>query len=416
MFDQKARMAIRINSQVNALRSTRRIATTQVQKQQTFERLSSGKRLVRAKDGAAELAIAKSLNLRSRISTQAVRNVNDGINVLNVAEGSLIEIARITQRQLELAEQSANGVYSGRQRIVLNGEAQELNREINRIISSTSFNGFTIFGEVRENGLRLQAGFGVEESLFMQFGEELARETGTGTFQATATTVALAGSASPLGTELADMNGDGNLDLITTDFGSVNIGISLGNGDGTFGARTNFGGGFTQQYTVEAADFNGDGDQDLLVSSDNGNRMSVFLGNGDGTIGAASAVINLPDTRQAIVADLNGDGNADVVSANFAGGSITYALGSGTGTFGAPVTIAAPGGGAQPQSVAVGDFNSDGVQDIASSNAVANTVTLYFGNTTGGLARASIYTTPLAQIREILQVGTSTTTTIPILL
>ena len=88
----------------------------------TFAKLSSGKRINRASDDAAGLAIAESLRFQARLSGQAVRNTNDGISTIAIADGALGEVATILNRLAELASQSANGTVTTTQRSLIANE------------------------------------------------------------------------------------------------------------------------------------------------------------------------------------------------------------------------------------------------------------------------------------------------------
>jgi flagellin len=112
--------------------------------QSSFERLSSGLRINKASDGAAGLAVAATLNVKGRLYSQGVRNINDGISALNIVESALQSQSNIVIRLKELAAQSANGVYSYSQRQALNIEYQSLVREFGRIGDSSKFNGINL--------------------------------------------------------------------------------------------------------------------------------------------------------------------------------------------------------------------------------------------------------------------------------
>lgn len=193
-------------------------------------RLSSGLRINSAADDAAGLAIAAQLNSSSRIYTQAIRNLNDGLNVLNIAEGAVSELEGIVIRQKEIAEEAANGVYSARQRRALDAEAVALTNEYNRIVSSTSVNGYSLLGATGSTQISIQAGFGEGESLSIAFGDPLMDSIGDGTF-GSRITFALA-SAGRL--DIGDLNNDGSQDLIVLT--PTQPKVLLGNGDGTFDA------------------------------------------------------------------------------------------------------------------------------------------------------------------------------------
>lgn len=137
-------MALTVNTNIAALNAQRRLGESTGALRQSFERLSSGLRIVRARDDAAGLAIAESLKADSRIASVAIRNANDGISLISIADGALDQMASVLTRMAELAEQSANGVLGVEQRSALAGEFVALGSEIQRIAETTSFNGLSL--------------------------------------------------------------------------------------------------------------------------------------------------------------------------------------------------------------------------------------------------------------------------------
>jgi len=137
-------MAISILSNVASLRAQRQLGVTSLSLEQTFERLASGQRINRASDDAAGLAISASLRQDIRVASTAMRNANDGISLISIADGAMGEITAVLQRMAELAAQSANGTYNARQRSPLQAEFVALAAEIERISSTTNFNGLPI--------------------------------------------------------------------------------------------------------------------------------------------------------------------------------------------------------------------------------------------------------------------------------
>jgi len=134
-------MSLVINTNVASLNSQRQLMNSGGALDKSTERLSSGQRINSAKDDAAGLAISNRMTSQVRGLDQAIRNANDGISLIQTAEGALQEVTNILQRARELAIQSANGIYSDADRSQLNAETQQLKSELNRIASSTSFNG-----------------------------------------------------------------------------------------------------------------------------------------------------------------------------------------------------------------------------------------------------------------------------------
>lgn len=150
-------MSITINTNLAALNAQRRLGGTTQKLQKSFEQLSSGLRIVRASDDAAGLAIAESLKADQRIANVAIRNANDGISLIAIADGALGEMSNVLTRMAELAEQSANGVLSPTQRSALDLEFGALASEIERIATTTAFNGLSLLSGGSQ--VSLQIGF-----------------------------------------------------------------------------------------------------------------------------------------------------------------------------------------------------------------------------------------------------------------
>lgn len=137
-------MSITIATNVSSLKAQGRLGQSTKALQKSFERLSSGLRIVSASDDAAGLAIADKLRADVRIAGVAIRNANDGVSAIAIADGALNEIGNILTRMAELAEQSANGVLSATQRSALNDEFVALGSEIGRIANTTKFNDIAL--------------------------------------------------------------------------------------------------------------------------------------------------------------------------------------------------------------------------------------------------------------------------------
>ncbi|MBY7958204.1 flagellin [Vibrio fluvialis] len=134
-------MAITVNTNVSALVAQRHLNTATDLLNQSLERLSSGKRINSAKDDAAGLQISNRLESQMRGLDVAVRNANDGISIMQTAEGAMQETTNLLQRMRDLSLQSANGSNSKAERVALQEEMGALNDEMNRIAETTSFGG-----------------------------------------------------------------------------------------------------------------------------------------------------------------------------------------------------------------------------------------------------------------------------------
>jgi flagellin len=150
-------MPINLGSNIASLKAQRTLAISSERLARTYEKLSSGQRINRASDDAAGLAIADALTANARIAAVAVRNANDGISTIGIADSALGAVGNVLTRLAELAEQSANGVFSSSQRSALQNEFTALGSEIERIAVTTEFNGVKLLSGGSE--LTLQVGF-----------------------------------------------------------------------------------------------------------------------------------------------------------------------------------------------------------------------------------------------------------------
>ncbi len=170
-----------VNTNVASLNAQRNLNKSQSALTTSLERLSSGLRINRAKDDAAGLAISERFTTQIRGLTQAVRNANDAISLTQTAEGSLSESSNIMQRIRELSLQSANASNSSSDRDALNLEAQALLQELDRISSTTTFNGQKIL-----NGnfaaQQFQVGANANETISVTIGD--ASLSSLGSYQA----------------------------------------------------------------------------------------------------------------------------------------------------------------------------------------------------------------------------------------
>ena len=235
------------------------------------------------------------------------------------------------------------------------------------------------------------------------------------------------------GVAIADVNNDGHLDIITANGGPGTVSVLLGNGDGEFQApiNTTLGGNAPNAYSIGAADFNSDSKADLAVRNTANNTVAVLISNGDGhfselsDIGVISsgefvrtADLNSDGQTDVVVAtgsgqsetllsngdgtfststppnaplsaytvsaaDLNGDGNPDLIFGGYTSGPTTgtvdVLLGNGNGTFLAPQTFLT--GGNQPARPVTGDFNGDGLPDLAASNSHDDSISIFLNTT-----------------------------------
>ena len=139
-------MSMVIGTNVASLSAQRHLANSRADMEVSMERLASGKRINSAMDDAAGLTVVHKLDAKITGLNQAVRNGNDGISLIKVAEGALEEISSVLDRMKELTVQAANGTYASADRTAMSVEFVSLYNEMTRITDATDFNGTVVIG------------------------------------------------------------------------------------------------------------------------------------------------------------------------------------------------------------------------------------------------------------------------------
>ena len=160
-------MAIVVNTNMASLGAQRTLANSSNALGKTFQRLSSGLRVNAAADDAAGLSISDRMNASIRGLNQAVRNSNDTVSVLQIAEGALAETTAALQRMRELAVQAANDTYTYQDRQDLQKELNQLVSEINRIADTTQFNNQFLIQGSYSGGRIFQVGANINQTIIV---------------------------------------------------------------------------------------------------------------------------------------------------------------------------------------------------------------------------------------------------------
>lgn len=192
---------------------------------------------------------------------------------------------------------------------------------------------------------------------------------------------------------VADVNHDGNLDLIATNSITGSVSVLLGTGDGTFHAAANFGAGALPQV-IAVGDFNGDGLLDLAITNNLGNTVSVLIGNGDGTFQPPAIYGTGLNPVGLEVGDFNDDGILDLATANSGDGTLSILQGNGDGTFQPKQTILLPDG-ASPVWVTSGDLRNNGRSDLAVSDGNQSDMMVLLSNGNGTFQPPTTYDLPM---------------------
>ena len=157
-------MALTINTNPMSLNSQRNLSINTSNLSKSMERLSSGYRINRAGDDAAGLQISENLRAQVRGSKAALNNVQDGINVLNIADGAMQSITNNLQRVRELAVQAANDTYGTTERTAIAAEITQLAAEITRVSDATEFNGVNLLDGTAAGGANFTLQIGPESA------------------------------------------------------------------------------------------------------------------------------------------------------------------------------------------------------------------------------------------------------------
>ena len=182
----------------------------------------------------------------------------------------------------------------------------------------------------------------------------------------------------PLDPKLADVNGDGKLDIVVGGYCGGSVYVFKGNGDGTFQAYSSVASA-TSVFTLTVGDFNGDGKLDIAAPSESSsNSLHILLGNGDGTFQSALNSTPMTSPFAVLAGDFNNDGKLDILLMSRSGQGISLVLGNGDGTFQSPQVV----GNGSYYGFDAGDLSGDGKLDIAAITS-SGVVQTWFGNADG---------------------------------
>ncbi|MCL4150625.1 UNVERIFIED_CONTAM: hypothetical protein GTU68_031374 [Idotea baltica] len=175
-------MGLRVNTNIASLTAQRNLSTVTSRLQGNFSRLSSGLRISTAADDAAGLAISERMRSQIRSLGAATRNAQDGISLVQTAEGALAEVSNILGRMRELSVQAANGTLSTADRTTINTEIVALQSEVDRVATTSTFNGISLLNAAAT--VNIQVGINTGEVIAVNL-----EDTQTATLGVSSTTV-----------------------------------------------------------------------------------------------------------------------------------------------------------------------------------------------------------------------------------
>lgn len=267
-------MSLRINQNIDAVNSYRNLSVTQGQMSKSLEKLSSGFRINRAADDAAGLAISEGLRSQIGGLKVAVRNTQDGVSVVQTAEGALTETHSILQRMRDLAVQSANDSNDTNSRAAIDAESEKLKEELTRIADKTTFNNVKLL-DGSFTGKEFQVGYAAGDTITVdiQGGREAAKIAFTDS--------TVSGAGTFIFTQAADTTGPVTSEAISVTTESIGVTNTAQELADALNADTAF-------KTAFSASVDGATGQ-VVVAATSGNGSAVALGAGSaaGTTAAA---------------------------------------------------------------------------------------------------------------------------------
>ncbi|WP_018411484.1 flagellin N-terminal helical domain-containing protein [Methyloversatilis thermotolerans] len=227
-----------INTNVASLTAQRNLNASQNSLSTSLQRLSSGLRINSAKDDAAGLAISERMSSQVRGLNQAVRNANDAISLTQTAEGAMTSISEGLQRMRELSVQSANDSNSASDRQALQQEVAQLQQEINRIATTTQFNGKNLL-DGSFAGQYFQVGANANQTIGLSLNNTKATNIGANTVTATGTLNNAVAAAAGAGARVANTVLAGEDLTVTGSIGTKAIAVNAGDSANTVAAAVN---------------------------------------------------------------------------------------------------------------------------------------------------------------------------------
>jgi len=325
-------MALVVNTNVSSIASQRHLMESRKEMETAMERLSSGKRINSSSDDAAGLAIATRMDSQVRGLNMAIRNANDGISVVQSAEGAMQQVTEMLQRMRELAVQSTSGANNAIDRASLDQEVQQLKAEIDRIASSTTFNSKNLLdGSFSSN---IQVGYELGDTLGIAIGSVDTASLGIGT-----------GSSSSGGGSV--VSGRVNFSTSTViEAGDIVLnGVALGGFNGASTDTTDI--GTTNNNIADFVDLVNNADAGVsatafnrVVASNVGtgivgaNELAIKVG-AVGTTGAQEAIIGSSNSMEEMVSNINLAMGGSVIASLDDGGRLVL-----SNTTGASISIA----------------------------------------------------------------------------
>src|SRR5690554_2870847 len=392
-----------INTNIASLNAQRNLNASQRDADTTLQRLSSGLRINSAKDDAAGLAIAERFSSQVRGLNQAVRNSNDGVSLAQVAEGALGESGNIVQRMRELAVQAANATNSASDRKALQSEVNQLKQELERIATTTQFNGLNLLDGTFQ-AQKFQAGANENQTISVSITgtridslanntrDTVASGTGTGSIATASGSAPTENNLDPQNLTISSSLDEQTVAITASGATAESIAAEINKKAETTGVTA------SARTSVDFGPLSASGTVTMKLSTGDGNEATVSVQISDGTnIEALAREINASSGKTGITAEVDGgkmkliqESGKDIVIEGFTnngGGTVGLESSSGDTT-----TLTA---GATDSARIAGEVTFDSATSFAVSSDVGGATGLFaattaYGSTTETLADIDI--------------------------
>lgn len=345
-------MSLVINTNVASLNSQRQLMQSGNALDQATERLSSGNRINSAKDDAAGLAIANRMTSQIRGLDQAIRNANDGVSMIQTAEGALQEVTNILQRIGELAVQSANEIYNDGDREYLQAEVEQLIEELDRISSSTSFNGQKLLDGTLGK-VNLQVGSEANQVMTVEVGAMDAKTLGGEAFaDIVGSNVNLAGLTFT-GVDVADSDTDRNITINGQAVSAIDL-MKAGTVNDVLDVINNAVAGVTASAVTEVVGDTGTGVTGIVGSA----GITFTVTGADGNI--STFEVSNTDNMESLVDSINAASGGKVKASLNDDGALVLSSNEGASIAAAGADLAATGLTAGPHHASLTLTSDDG--------------------------------------------------------
>lgn len=368
---------MRIGNNILNTRIAHQLEQTQRAINRSLNRLSSGARLTSPSENVADFTTSIRLQSQIRGISQSVQNINSELGLVETAYSALQSQMDILQEIRTLAVKSANASLSTETRTQIQTQLDSLITEFDRITKTTEFNQIHLLnGSLSELALDASSDQPLQLSLPDQNLNNVFKTIDGASRWTIAKDEGVSGFITDEAAASADLDGDGNLDLVFAENSAGNLLIRLGDGEGGFRTAQSF--AVTAGTRTQIVDYNHDNILDILTIDTGAGEVLKFKGLGDGQFEEDGSIVSNDPLKNFEYADINSDGYEDLILVSQVGNTVNHEDfindGEGNFSFSTSSNISNSASATTFGDIKVGDFNNDGIDDLVTTYAITSTV------------------------------------------